>query len=106
MKKKFLAYYERIGFQNFMEDVFLEFYKYANVVMYLMPDDRLVVLPIHLCRISNITVNGEPVVEFNCEAVRNDFLSRMKLSIKDFIDDEDVAVRLRGYPPEVAEGVM
>lgn len=106
VKKKFLAYYERIGFQNFMEDVFLEFYKYANVVMYLMPDDRLVVLPIHLCRISNITVNGEPVVEFNCEAVRNDFLSRMKLSIKDFIDDEDVAVRLHGYPPEVAEGVM
>ena len=102
VKKKYLDYYERIGFRRFMEDVFLEFYKYANVVIYMMPNDRLIVLPIHLCRIGNVSINGEPVVEFNCRSVRDDLVRRCGQTFKQWVEDEDLDVRLSGYPPEVA----
>lgn len=102
VKKKYIDYYERIGFRRFMEDVFLEFYKYANVVVYMMPNDRLIVLPIHLCRIGNIAVNGEPIVEFNCRSVRDDLIKRCGQTFKQWVEDEDLDLRLSGYPPEVA----
>lgn len=105
VKKRYLDYYERIGFRNFMEDVFLEFYKYANVVIYMMPNDRLIVLPIHLCRIGNISIDGEPVVEFHCRSVRDDLIKRTGQTFKQWVEDEDLNVRLSGYPPEVATAI-
>lgn len=100
VKKKYIDYYERIGFRQFMEDVFLEFYKYANVVVYMMPNDRLIVLPIHLCRIGNVSIDGEPVVEFNCRSVRDDLIKRCGQTFKQWVEDEDLDVRLSGYPPK------
>lgn len=102
VKKKYMEYYERIGFRRFMEDVFLEFYKYANVVIYLMPNDRLIVLPIHLCRIGNVAINGEPIVEYNCRSVRDDLIRRCGQTFKQWVEDENLDLRLSGYPPEVA----
>ncbi len=105
IKKRYLDYYEHIGFRKFMEDVFLEFYKYANVVVYIMPNDRLIVLPIHLCRIGNVSIEGEPIVEFNCRSVRDDLIRRTGQTFKQWIEDEDLDIRLSGYPPEVAAAI-
>lgn len=105
VKKRYLDYYEHIGFRKFMEDVFLEFYKYANVVVYIMPNDRLIVLPVHLCRIGNVSVEGEPIVEFNCRSVRDDLIKRTGQTFKQWIEDEDLDIRLSGYPPEVAAAI-
>ncbi len=105
VKKRYLDYYEHIGFRKFMEDVFLEFYKYANVIVYLMPNDRLIVLPVHLCRIGNVSVDGEPIVEFNCRSVRDDLIKRTGQTFKQWIEDEDLDIRLSGYPPEVANAI-
>ena len=105
VKKRYLDYYEHIGFRKFMEDVFLEFYKYANVVVYIMPNDRLIVLPVHLCRIGNVSVEGEPIVEFNCRSVRDDLIRRTGQTFKQWIEDEDLDIRLSGYPHEVAAAI-
>lgn len=105
VKKRYLDYYEHIGFRKFMEDVFLEFYKYANVVVYIMPNDRLIVLPVHLCRIGNVSIEGEPIVEFNCRSVRDDLIRRTGQTFKQWIEDEDLDIRLSGYPPEVSAAI-
>jgi hypothetical protein len=37
------------------------YFKYANVYCYLMEDGNLITLPVHLIRIANVMIGGEPV---------------------------------------------
>ena len=105
VKQKYEAYYTRIGLKDVMESIFYQYFKYANVFVYLMPDGRLITLPPHLCRIANVETDGEPLVEFNCREVREN-KRQGATAKKDFIDDDEIRTRLAGYPPEVAEGAI
>ena len=44
-----------------MRSIFLQYFKYANVYIYLMKDGSLITFPVHLIRISNVMIGGEPV---------------------------------------------
>lgn len=66
-----------------------------------MEDGRLLTLPVHLIRISGIAVNGEPVLEYNCRSVRDDIYQSGVKAQKDFIDDEELDIKLSSLPPEV-----
>ena len=103
VKRKYLDYYTRIELNDVMESIFYQYFKYANVYVYLMPDGRLITLPPNLVRISNVQVNGEPVVQFNCGAVKTG--GEQQSAKRDYIQDNQLEVRLDGYPPEVAEGI-
>lgn len=105
VKQKYMDYYRRINLKDKMSSIFLQFYKYANVYVYLMDDGTIITLPVHLCRIANVMVNGEPVVEMNCRSIREDLKRQSQKATKDFIEDEDLEVRLQGFPPEVQEAV-
>lgn len=70
-----------------------------------MQDGSLITLPIHLIRIANVMVGGEPIVEFNCKTITNDLKQQGIVAKKDFVDDEKLEVRLEGFPPEVADAV-
>lgn len=63
VKKKYVEYYERIHLRDKMESIFLQYYKYGNVYVYLMDDGTIRTLPVHQVRVSNVMVNGEPVIE-------------------------------------------
>lgn len=54
-----------------------------------------------MIRISGIAVNGEPVLEYNCRSVRDDIYQSGVQARKDFIDDEDLGIKLSSLPPEV-----
>lgn len=71
-KKKYEEYYERIGLRDRMWSIFLQYYKYGNVYIYLMEDGSIITLPVHKVRISNIMMNGEPVLEFNAQSITTD----------------------------------
>lgn len=103
VKQKYMAYYERIELEDTMESIFYQYFKYANVYVYLMPDGRLITLAPHMVRISGVQVNGEPVVQYHC----GDLSSGMENqnAKRDYIQDQEEEVRLKGLPPEVAEGV-
>ena len=105
VKQKYEAYYKRIGLEDVMESIFYQYFKYANVFVYLMPDGRIITLPPHLCRISNVETNGEPLVEFNCREVR-EVKRQGAAAKKDYLNDDEIRTRLAGYPPEVAEGAI
>lgn len=66
-----------------------------------MEDGRILTLPVHMIRISGIAVNGEPVLEYNCRSVRDDIYQSGVQARKDFIDDEELDIKLSSLPPEV-----
>lgn len=105
IKAKYEEYYERIGLRDKMESIFLQFYKYANVYVYLMEDGQIITLPVNLIRVTNLTVNNEPVLEMNVRSIRDDIKKRVGKAYKKWIEDEDLTERLKGYPPEVAEAL-
>lgn len=61
VKQKYIDYYDRIHLTDKMTSIFLQYWKYGNVYVYLMDDGTIITLPVHLVRISNVMVNGEPV---------------------------------------------
>ena len=88
-----------------MRSIFLQYYKYGNVYVYLKEDGSIITLPVHLVRIANVMIGNEPVLEFNCKSVRDDMKQQGVKARKDFLEDEDLQVRLEGFPPEVADAL-
>ena len=105
VKKKYLDYYDRIHLKDKMRSIFLQYYKYGNVYVYLMEDGSLITLPVHMIRIANVMVDGEPVLEFNCRTITQDLKREGIKAKKDYLDDELLDVRLRGFPKEVQTAV-
>ena len=71
----------------------------------LMEDGNIITLPVHLVRIANVMIGGEPVLEFNCKSVRDDMRQQGVKAQKDFLEDEDLKVRLEGFPKEVSDAI-
>ena len=88
-----------------MRSIMYQYFKYANVYVYIMEDGNLITLPVHLVRIANIMVDGEPVVELNCRTIKDDMSQTGAKAQKDFVEDDDLMKKLEGYPPEVADAV-
>lgn len=105
IKKKYADYYKSIHFDLFLESVFYQFWKYSNVVIYIMPDASLITLPFHMTRIENVTVDGQPLVEYHCRAAKEEYDKKTYATKKDYVDDIDLDVRLAGLPPEVKDGI-
>ena len=88
-----------------MSSIFYQYFKYGNVYIYLMEDGSIITLPVHKCRISNMMLNGEPIVEYNAQTISTDMFNQGASAEKPYVDDEQIKERLRGYPPEVADAV-
>lgn len=104
-KKKYEEYYARINLLDRINTIFLQYWKYGNVYIYLQEDGNIVTLPVHKTRISNIMINGEPVLEFDAASVKNEVFLQGIPSDKYFIDDDELDVKLYGLPPEVSDGL-
>jgi hypothetical protein len=95
-KQKYIEHYENVGFLDVAKSIFYELYTFANCYIYFMPDGRLITLPPHRIRISDIMVNGEPVIEFNVIELNK----RSHYGTKEgFIDT--LITKYQGYPPEI-----
>lgn len=104
-RAKYKEWFERIHLDEKLESWFYQHYLFANVYYSLMEDGDVVTLPPHLCRISNVLVNGNPLVEFNARSIKQDFKKRGQKVLKKFLDDEKLEVRIAGLPREVSEAL-
>lgn len=104
-KQKYYDWFERIHLNEKLESWFYQYYLFANVYFSLMEDSDIVTLPPHLCRISNVLVNGNPLIEFNARSVKQDFKKQGQKALKKFLDDDDLDIRIAGYPKEVSEAL-
>ena len=104
-RAKYEEWFQRIHLDEKLESWFYQYYLFANVFYSLMEDGDVVTLPPHLCRISNVLVNGNPLVEFNARSIKQDFRKRGQKAMKKFLEDDDLNVRVAGLPKEVAEAL-
>lgn len=105
VKQKYLDYYNRIHLKDKMTSIFYQYYKYGNVYVYQMEDGTIITLPVHQIRIANVMVSGEPVIELNCRSIKDDLVQQGLKAKKDYLDDENLDVRLQGFPKEVSEAL-
>ena len=92
--------YARMRLKEKLNGIMLEYWKYSNVVCYLL-DGQLITLPIHRCKIGNMTLNGMPLVDFDCQSVQNEWRDK-GYSIKEgWIVDNNLEQYFKGYPEEV-----
>lgn len=104
-RKKYEEYYEDINLRDKMSSIFLQYFKYGNVYVYIMENGNIITLPVHKCRISNMTMDGEPLIEFNVSSIRDDFVEAGVKADKGFVDDSKLEERLKGFPKEVADAL-
>ena len=60
-KRKYERLYKEMRLKDKMESVMYQYFKYANVYVYLFNDGRMITLPPDMIRISNIAVGCEPL---------------------------------------------
>ena len=104
-RSKYYEYFKRIHLNEKLESWFYQYFLFANVYMSILDDGDVVTMPPHLCRITNVLINGNPLVEYNARSVKQDFKKRGQKSLKKFIDDDNLDVRVAGLPREVAEAL-
>ena len=104
-QEKYMEWFERISLNDKLRSWFYQYYVFYNVYFSLMEDGDLVTLPPHLMRITNVSVNGNPLTEFNVKSLKQDLRKNAQKSWKKFLDDEDMKIRIAGYPNEVTEAL-
>lgn len=105
VRDKYYEWLDKIHFAEKLESWFLQYYMFGNVFFSIQEDGDIVTLPPNLVRISNIMLNGNPLIEFNARSVKQDLKKQGQKAWKKFIDDEELDVRLQGYPIEVTEAL-
>lgn len=105
VRDKYYEWLDRIHFQEKLESWFLQYFMFGNVFFSIQEDGDIVTLPPNLVRISNVMMNGNPLIEFNARSVKQDLKKQGQKAWKKFIDDEELKVRLQGYPIEVTEAL-
>lgn len=104
-REKYLEWFERISLNEKLRSWLYQYYVFYNVYFSLMEDGDLVTLPPHLMRITNVAVNGNPLAEFNVKSLKQDLRTNAQKSWKKFLNDEDMNIRIAGYPKEVTEAL-
>jgi len=99
-KQRYYDYYDMVGFSDIARSIFIELYTFGNCFIYFMPDGSLITLPPHRVRISEVCINGEPVIEFNVVELNR----RLNYGGQEgFLDA--LAIKYQGYPPEIAQSL-
>lgn len=105
VREKYMEWFERISLNEKLRSWFYQYYLFYNVYFSLMEDGDLVTLPPHLMRITNVAVGGNPLCEFNVKSLKQDLRSNSQKAWKKYLNDEDMKIRIAGYPPEVTEAL-
>ena len=96
--------YKKMRLKEKLDGIMLEFWKYNNVYVYLKDGD-LITLPVHKCRIGNITFNGTPLVEYDCQSILNEWRAKSYSIEEGWIEDNSLQDYFKGFPDEVVDAL-
>ena len=99
VKKKFMDYYDEIDLNCLIRDLFYDFYVYQNVFGYKRDGWMDIFAPWRI-RVSSISQNGNPVLEFCVTEMLN---KKFTIASESFLDT--LALSYSGYPQEVIDGI-
>ena len=107
-KKKTYALYEeqykRMRLREKLEGIMLEIWKYSNVCVYLL-NGNIITLPVNKWRIGNVALNGQPIVDFDCQSILNEWREKSYSVKENWIKDNNLETYFKGYPEEVREAL-
>ena len=96
--------YKRMRLRECIQGIFLELWKYNNVCCYLY-EGNLITLPVHKWRIGNVTFNGTPIVEYNCQDIINSIKFKPYSIDEKYVKDSERDVIIKGYPKEIQDAI-
>jgi len=97
--------YKRMRLREKLSGIMKEYWKYGNVCCYLH-EGNLITLPVHKWKIGNMTFNGTPIVEYDCQSIINSFRMKGYSIREDFLKDNETATVLKGYPEEIQKTIV
>lgn len=103
-KKIYEAYYQKIRLREKLDSIAYELWKYNNVIVYIH-DGIPVTLPILKCKIGNVSFCGEPLVDFDCQGILNEWRQKNYDIRENWVKDNNLETYFEGYPPEVQEAI-
>lgn len=103
-RKIYEDFYKQIRLREKLSSIILEYWKYANVFVYIFHGVPIT-LPVTKCRIGNLSFNGEPVVDFDCQSVYNEWRAKNYAVKENWIKDNQLEEWFKGYPEEVQEAL-
>ena len=92
--------YKRMRLREKLNGIMLEYWKYYNVVAYLL-NGQLITLPIHKCKIGNMMLNGMPLVDFDCQSIQSEWREKGYSIYEGWIKDNNLEQYFKGFPKEV-----
>lgn len=104
-REKYAEWLDRIHFEEKLESWFYQFYLFGNVFFSIQDDGDIITMPPNLIRISNVMLNGNPLVEINARSIKQDLKKNGSKAWKKYLDDDQLEIRLSGYPAEVGEAL-
>lgn len=102
--KLYEDHYKKIRLREKLDGIMLEFWKYGNVYIYLHYG-QIITLPVHKCRIGNVTFNGTPIVEYNVQDFINEWRTKSYSVKEDWIKDSSIEEYYKGAPDEVIDAI-
>lgn len=96
--------YKKMRLREKLEGIMLERWKYNNVYMYLKDGD-LITLPVTKCKIGNVTFNGTPLVEYECQTILNEWRAKSYSIQENWIKDNSLEAYFKGFPEEVVDAL-
>lgn len=102
--KIYEEYYDKIRLREKLDSIALEYWKYGNVFVYIY-NGVPITLPVHKCKIGNVALNGEPVVDFDCQSIYNEWRAKSYSVKENWIKDNKLETYFKGYPPEVQKAL-
>ncbi len=96
--------YKKMRLREKLDSIMLEIWKYNNVCCYLKDGD-LITLPVHKWRIGNVSFNGTPIVEYDCQSIINEIVTKTYSIKEKYVKDSEERTILEGYPDEIKEAV-
>ena len=97
-------FYKKIHLREKLESIVLEYWKYGNVFIYVM-NGVPITLPVHKCKIGNVALNGDPIVDFDCQSIYNEWRQKSYAVKENWIKDNNLETYFKGYPPEVRKAL-
>lgn len=100
----FQEQYKRMRLKETITSVAKELWKYSNVCCYLL-NGNLITLPVHKWQIGNVSFNGTPLVEYNCQDIINNMRYKGYSIDEKYVKDSQLETILKGYPEEIKTAV-
>lgn len=101
-RKIYEEYYKQIRLREKLSSIILEYWKYANVFVYIL-NGVPITLPVDKCKIGNVALNGDPIVDFDCQTIYNQWRQKNYIIKENWVKDNHLEVYFKGYPPEVQQ---